>query len=43
VPYIRCGKDKKGTKWGKTGKCYSSKKKASKQRVAITLSKLRKR
>lgn len=38
MPLKKChlGK-KKGFKWGKSGKCYSSKKKALKQGVAILI------
>lgn len=41
MPINKCGKSKKGYKWGNSGKCYSSKSKARKQGVAIILSKKR--
>lgn len=37
MPIKRCGSSKKGFKWGKSGKCYNSKKKALKQGVAILI------
>ena len=43
MPITRCGLKKKKYKWGKSGKCYRSRKKALKQGRAITLSKLRRK
>jgi hypothetical protein len=37
MPVNRCGSKRKGFKWGKSGKCYPSKKKALKQGVAILI------
>jgi len=46
MPLQRCGKNKRGWKYGKTGKCYygkNSKEKAKKQGRAIALSKARRK
>lgn len=37
MPIKRCGSNRKGYKFGRTGKCYPSKKKAIKQMVAIKI------
>ena len=46
MPLIRCGKGRKGWKYGKSGKCYfgkGAKQKAQKQGRAIALSKARRK